>query len=164
MSGWASKLANTPPSNTKKKQQPQQFQSSVKKNKDEGSASGSHGNVNAINQSNFNSTEIIEYLHRNFQKNLANSNTSNDTLVYKSLESNSQWKTKSVVNKKASNTKYNPKAVIRQEHKSNSLDLLFELNRSVYQQQQQQQQQTSQQQPHSQQAQPQAQGQRYKGN
>lgn len=96
------------------------------------SLNGDHKKKSQVTkEESFNSTEILEYLHRNFQKHLANSNTLIDTVLYKSQEGNSQWKTKPP--SKKINSKYNPRTVIRLDQKA-SLDLLFELNRSIYQQ------------------------------
>lgn len=156
MTAWASKLASSAasPTNAKKKlhsqppHQPQpQHRPQSKRNNDRSAKLAtppptSKSPVPSASSSSlapFNSTEVQEYLHRNFQKHLANTSTLTDTVLYKSLESDTQWRTKTVPSTKRAG-KYSPRAVIRLEHKHNSLDLLFELSRSIYHQQQQQHQ------------------------
>ena len=76
---------------------------------------------------NFNAEEVLEYLHRNFQKQLANVNTQDDDArVYKLLESASQWKTKPVAQKKGTASRNSRKS----DSKGSGFDLLYELNRS----------------------------------
>lgn len=58
--------------------------------------------------------------------------------VYRSLESPNQW-TSNTSSNRQNNNKHNPKEVIRNRPgNNNTLDLLFEINRSVYQQRERQ--------------------------
>lgn len=155
MSAWASKLsprpdkdankANAGSGNLKKKQVTPPAQTPKVKVQDiKPETIATPATASASPSLPFNSDEVLQYLHRNFQKNLANANTLNETRVYNSLEGSSQWKTKPQPNNKKpyNNPKYNPRAVIRSDQKSNNIDLLFELNRSIYQQQNQNQNQS----------------------
>ncbi|KAL1573050.1 hypothetical protein MG5_03256 [Candida albicans P57072] len=77
----------------------------------------------------FNSREVMDYLHNNYNTYLTHAREDKEGekyKVYKSLESPNQWTSK---------PKNGPKEVIRNRNGSNgTLDLLFEINRSVYQQ------------------------------
>ena len=94
----------------------------------------------------FNAKEILSYLSSSFNSYLqdAKNDKLGDTIkVYRSLESSSQWKTSKVSNENGGNTngnknRYTPKEVIRSGNKSDTLDLMFEINRSIYQQQKEQ--------------------------
>ena len=71
----------------------------------------------------------MDYLHNNYNTYLTHAREDKEGekyKVYKSLESPNQWTSK---------PKNGPKEVIRNRNGSNgTLDLLFEINRSVYQQ------------------------------
>ncbi|EDK39876.2 predicted protein [Meyerozyma guilliermondii ATCC 6260] len=74
----------------------------------------------------FNAAEIDNYLRGVYTR------FSTDSVIYTPLESTSQWKTK--VDRRASiKEKNGARNVIR--HDRSQVDILFELNRSVYQQQ-----------------------------
>lgn len=105
----------------------------------------------------FNGKEILHYLNTSYNTHLQNAKADKEgenTKVYRSLESSSQWKTKPSSSTKIaassastsgpnSKSRYNSKNVIRNQRDSTgktngNIDLLFELNRSIYQQQQHQ--------------------------
>ncbi|CAX43266.1 conserved hypothetical protein [Candida dubliniensis CD36] len=81
----------------------------------------------------FNSREVLDYLHTNYTTYLNHAREDKEGekyKVYRSLESPNQWTSKP-------SGKNGPKEVIRNRHGNNgTLDLLFEINRSVYQQRQ----------------------------
>ena len=77
----------------------------------------------------FNPQEIKQFLHTNYQSYLTKAREDKDGeqyKVYKSLESSNQWETQVV----------NPRNVLRNRPQSNTVDIIFEINRSIYQQRQ----------------------------
>ena len=112
--------------------------------------------ADSLQPNTFNGKEILQYLSTSYKMHLQNAKDDKEgenTKVYRSLESSSQWKIKPSSTKIAassantagpnSKSKYNSKNVIRNQRDSTgktngSIDLLFELNRSIYQQQQHQ--------------------------
>ena len=113
-------------------------------------------NADSLQPNTFNGKEILHYLSTSYNTHLQHAKDDKEgenTKVYRSLESSSQWKTKPTSTKIAassantagpnSKSKYNSKNVIRNQRDSTgktngNIDLLFELNRSIYQQQQHQ--------------------------
>lgn len=112
--------------------------------------------ADSLQPNTFNGKEILHYLSTSYNTHLQHAKDDKEgenTKVYRSLESSSQWKTKPSSTKIAassantagpnSKSKYNSKNVIRNQRDSTgktngNIDLLFELNRSIYQQQQHQ--------------------------
>ncbi|KAG7661232.1 uncharacterized protein J8A68_005228 [[Candida] subhashii] len=96
----------------------------------------------------FNSQEVLQYFNSNFSKYLQQAKEDKQgehIKIYRSLESSSQWTTKissysSSTGQGGSSgnerTKHSAKDVIRNKSNTtnNTLDLLFEINRSIYQQ------------------------------
>lgn len=113
-------------------------------------------NADSLQPNTFNGKEILHYLSTSYNTHLQHAKEDKEgenIKVYRSLESSSQWKTKPSSTKIAassantagpnSKSKYNSKNVIRNQRDSTgktngNIDLLFELNRSIYQQQQHQ--------------------------
>lgn len=144
MSGdWAEKLTSTSSAGSSSRNSPALSGSSPAKSKKPHLAST------------FNGKEVLQYLHDSYNTHLQEAKEDKlgeDIKVYRSLESTSQWKTKPSFSKNAGTStsgettknKHSSRTVIRNQQdssgKSNgSLDILFELNRSIYQQQHQQQ-------------------------
>lgn len=109
----------------------------------------------SVQHSTFNGKEILQYLSDSYNSHVQSAKEDKDgrtVKLYRSLESSSQWKTKSstkiaspITNSPGTNakSKYNSKTVIRNQRDSQgkangNIDILFELNRSIYQQQQHQ--------------------------
>ncbi|KAI5968936.1 hypothetical protein KGF57_000051 [Candida theae] len=80
--------------------------------------------------SSFNAQEVKQFLQSNFDSYSAKAREDKDGeqyKIYRSLESSNQWETK--VNS-------NPRNVLRNRPQSNTVDILFEINRSIFQQRQ----------------------------
>lgn len=88
----------------------------------------------------YNTQEVLDYLNSNFAKYTQQAKEDKEgehVKIYRSLESSSQWTTKMSSSSSTSSQgsgKYGVKDVIRNKSNSNTLDLLFEINRSIYQQ------------------------------
>ncbi|EGW31879.1 uncharacterized protein SPAPADRAFT_62486 [Spathaspora passalidarum NRRL Y-27907] len=134
---WAAKLAissskstNIPPQNSQNANKPKRKQSTPP-------SSGSSNKPTPEVESRFNSSEVLDYLNSNHTKylQLAKQDKEGEQVkIYRSLEASSQWTTTTKpVNPSG---KYNAKDVIRNKSgtTNNTLDLLFEINRSIYQQ------------------------------
>ncbi|RCK64455.1 hypothetical protein Cantr_00452 [Candida viswanathii] len=85
--------------------------------------------------------QVLDYLKSEYSSYLARAKEDKEGenyKVYRSLESPNQW-TSNTTSSRQSSSKYNPKEVIRNRPgNNNTLDLLFEINRSVYQQRERQ--------------------------
>ncbi|RLV94975.1 hypothetical protein JA1_001314 [Spathaspora sp. JA1] len=138
-SDWAAKLANVSKSKSPPVTTPtvnERKNSNVKNKKSTPTPKAS-----PEIESNFNSSEILQYLNTNYSKyvQLAKQDKEGDQIkIYRSLESSSQWTTQTKPSTTTGgSSKYNAKDVIRNKNGStnnNTLDLLFEINRSIYQQ------------------------------
>lgn len=87
------------------------------------------------------SAQVLDYLKSEYTNYLTKAKEDKEGekyKVYRSLESPNQW-TSNTGNNRQNNNKNNPKEVIRNRPgNNNTLDLLFEINRSVYQQRERQ--------------------------
>ena len=151
--GWAEKLTNASASS-----KPNKSVSSLPTVRAETKAKKpQHVPSEMLQPNSFNSKEILQYLSTSYSTHIQQANDDKEgerVKLYRSLESSSQWNTKpsstkiatATTNTPGANTKnkYNSKNVIRNQRDSHgkssgNIDLLFELNRSIYQQQQHQQ-------------------------
>ncbi|KAI5961313.1 hypothetical protein CANMA_003833 [Candida margitis] len=131
-SDWAAKLANAAPTQDKPTTNETLLTQAKqdKKVKSSRSTSRTPPPPPPSSSSSFNGQEIKQFLQSHYQTYLAKAQQDKDGeqyKVYRSLESSNQWETQ---------VRSNPKNVLRNRPQSNTIDILFEINRSIYQQRQ----------------------------
>ncbi|KAK6459793.1 uncharacterized protein RJT20DRAFT_22787 [Scheffersomyces xylosifermentans] len=150
-----SRRTNSGQASTKGKKNTTNKESTPNPHPSERPSGAATGTPQAVAQAeSFNAKEVLAYLNSTYNSYLAqakNDKSGESVKVYRSLESNSQWKTKSSnggannSNGSGNKNRYNPKDVIRNSNSGNNsdtLDLVFEINRSIYQQQREQKEQS----------------------
>lgn len=120
---WAAKLAQAAPT------QPKSFNETPTHTKPDKKVKTSRSPSRSPPPT-FNAHEIKQFLQSNYESYLNKAREDKDGenyKVYRSLESSNQWETQ---------VKSSPKNVLRNRPQSSTVDILFEINRSIYQQRQ----------------------------
>lgn len=137
-SDWAAKLAHAAPAQPKSATQtppqakPDKFLKSIARPTSRSPPPPPKGAQQTSSQptASFNAQQVQQYLQSNYESCLTKARQDKEGehyKIYRSLESSNQWETQ---------VKSSARNVLRNQSQSNTIDILFEINRSVYQQRQ----------------------------
>ncbi|KAG5422297.1 hypothetical protein I9W82_001392 [Candida metapsilosis] len=135
-SDWAAKLAQAAPTQPKSATQtpsqakPDKTSKSTTRPTSRSSPPPPKGAQQTTTSASFNAQQVQQYLQSNYESYLTKARQDKEGehyKIYRSLESSNQWETQ---------VKSSARNVLRNQSQSNTIDILFEINRSVFQQRQ----------------------------